>query len=86
MAKSNTKPKPKADVKANATAKKVVEPNDGAAEVLVTSSRLAKGDRVKHEHFGVGGVVSVRDDKLTIRFENGVVKEIRTDFVRAVKK
>ena len=83
MAKNDAKARPKADVKAKAAAKKVVEP---ASEVVVPSSAFAVGDRVKHDIFGVGGVVSVRDDKLTIKFESDVVKEVRADFVRAAKK
>jgi hypothetical protein len=31
--------------------------------------------------FGDGKVESIRDDKLTIKFEDNVTKEIREDFV-----
>ena len=63
-----------------------IEKSSVTAEIVVTSSRFAVGAQVAHEQFGVGCVVNVRDDKLTIKFEKGKIKEIGADFVRAVKK
>jgi hypothetical protein len=74
-----TKPKPKAKPRTNAAAQEA----DPTEDVPPVDSKpvFTVGDWVHHSMFGDGKVESIRDDKLTIKFEDNVTKEIREDFV-----
>jgi hypothetical protein len=77
MPKSKPKPKPKlSKLQGVVTATKQV--------YLTTDplppSAFSVGDHVHHRTFGEGKVLSIREDKLTIRFPS-TTKEIREDFV-----
>jgi hypothetical protein len=75
-----TKPKPKSKPKKNAAAAQETTPTEGVSPV-VSKSAISVGDWVHHPMFGDGKVESIRHDKLTIKFEDNVMKEIRQDFV-----
>jgi hypothetical protein len=75
-----TKPKQKAKRKKNAAAAQEAVPTEEISPV-VSKPALSVGDWVHHPMFGDGKVESIRDDKLTIKFEGNVTKEIREDFV-----
>jgi hypothetical protein len=75
-----TRPKPKAKPKKNAAAAQEAEPTEEVPSV-VSQPTSSVGDWVHHPLFGDGKVESIRDNKLTIKFEGNVTKEIREDFV-----
>ena len=75
-----TKPKPKAKPKKNAAATQETEPTEEVPSVA-SQSASSVGDWGHHPLFGDGKVESIRDNKLTIKFEGNVTKEIREDFV-----
>jgi hypothetical protein len=78
-----TKPKRKAKPKTNAAAQEA----DPTEDVPPVESKpvFSVGDWVQHSMFGDGTVESIRDDKLTIKFEDKVTKEIREDFVTRMR-
>lgn len=41
-----------------------------------------EGDRVTHATFGNGKVISVRGDKITVEFEENIIKEILDIFLK----
>ena len=75
---SKSKPKTKPQKKA---------PLDDRAEPVqealpdVPAPPFSVGDAVHHHMFGDGKVESIRENKLTIAFDNNVTKVIREDFV-----
>ena len=72
-----------------AKAKKLPEPAVTKAGVVqqprvqgIVEHSFQVGDFVHHPKFGNGKVESFRDDKLTVKFAHGLIKEIRADFLK----
>jgi hypothetical protein len=78
---ANLKPKPKAKQKKRAPALEKRDSTEEAPPAPFLQSAFLVGDWVHHPMFGDGKIESITDDKLTIKFEGNVTKEIRDDFV-----
>ena len=76
--------KPRAQPKNKPPAHGKAEPIEEAVAVVPTS-QFSLGDAVHHPMFGDGKVESIKEDKLTITFDENVTKVIREDFVTRKK-
>ena len=81
-AKSKSPAKAKTAAKPPSKRSKVVEKKVEAAPEPKKPA-FAVGDKVSHKLFGLGKVLSLRDDKLSIQFGKIGTKEILADFVSA---
>jgi len=41
---------------------------------------LHKGDKVEHQNFGIGTVISCEGDTVSIRFKNNVTKQLNIEY------
>jgi hypothetical protein len=41
---------------------------------------LHKGDKVEHQNFGIGTVVSCEGDTVSIRFKNNAIKQLNIEY------
>jgi hypothetical protein len=78
--KKPTKPLSKKAKPAASAADKQAQPE--AERPVVEMTGYAAGDRVSHPQFGDGTVTAIEADKLTIKFEDGRVKQIVDCYVK----
>jgi hypothetical protein len=78
---ANVKSRLKDKQKKKAPAVERRELTEQAPSRSVSQSAFSVGEWVHHPMFGDGRIKSIAADKLTIKFEENVTKEIREDFV-----